>query len=234
MATWTREKIAAWIKTGIGEPPPVSGAKGDQTVKNQENAQASFNNTLREAFTAQFGAQKGVLDFLSAKLRASVDNPQGMSPEALHAARTRATQQTATDYTSAARAVQGQIAARGGSTLPSGVEAQIQGGLAAAGANEQATAQNDITLANEQLRQQNYWKSVEGLTGVAQIQNPTGYAGSANEGTSLIGGLSSAYQQSKKGFLSDFATSFAGGLGSGLSSFATSGLSGMTGWGGDK
>lgn len=228
---WTRDTVREWIKTGIGTPPPVSGGKGDQTVKNAESDAASFSKTLQSAFATQFGAQKGVLDFLNNKLEASVNNPQGMSPEALAAARTNATQQSATDYNDATRAVQGQIAARGGSTLPSGVNAQIEGGLAQAGANEQSSAQNNITLQNEQLRQQNYWNAVNGLSTTAQIENPNGFAGSANGSTGNIAGLSSALQQSKKGILTTLAGGLASGLGQGLGAFATGGLSEATGWG---
>lgn len=229
--SWTRESVREWIKTGIGAPPSVSGGKGDQTAKAAENSQAEFGRTLQAAFTTQFGAQKGVLDFLNAKLTAAMKNPQGMSPEGLAAARTSATQQSATDYSHAQAAVNGQLAARGGSTLPSGVDAQIRGSIASAGAQEESGAQNDITLQNEQLRQQNYWNAVNGLSSVANQYNPNGFASEATGANSSVGGLSQAFQASKKGLLSDFVGSLGSGLGKGISSFATGGLSQASGWG---
>jgi hypothetical protein len=95
---WARAEVMAWIKTGVGEPPSISGAEGDQTAKHAEESQFKFSTTLQNALNVQFGAQKATLDFLSGKLTAAINNPQGMSPEALVAARTQATQQTATDY----------------------------------------------------------------------------------------------------------------------------------------
>lgn len=214
--------LAAYYITKWGG---VSGGKGDQTAKSAEASSATFATTLQNAFKTQFGAQSAVLDFLNSKLTAAVDNPQGMSPQALAAARTQATQQTSGDYAKAEQAVNGQIAARGGSTLPSGVDAQIHGSLAAAGANEESNAQNNITLQNEQLRQQNYWNAVSGLNGVANEYNPNGFAGGANSATGNVAGLSTAFQQSKQnGFLSTLGNSFAKGLGSGLSGAATMGL----------
>jgi hypothetical protein len=128
---------------------PVALCKGDQTVKSAENSQFQFSQTLQAAFAKQFGVQSATLQFLTNKLTDAVNNPQGLSPEALAATRTNASQRTATDYAHAQQAINGQIAARGGSTLPSGVDAQIRGSLAQGAANEESESQNQITLANE-------------------------------------------------------------------------------------
>lgn len=60
-----------------------------------------------------------------------ITNPQGYSPEALAALRSRTIEGTVTNYANAAKTVNANLAARGGSVLPSGVNAQIQEELAA-------------------------------------------------------------------------------------------------------
>src|SRR5215469_523979 len=103
---------------------------GDNTAKSAEKSQAAFTNTLQAAFAQQFGANQSTLNFLNGKLTSAVNNPQGFSPQMLAAATTQAIQGTATDYANAAKTINNQIVARGGSTLPSGVGAQIQAQLA--------------------------------------------------------------------------------------------------------
>jgi hypothetical protein len=181
---------------------------------------------LQQAFASQFQSNRAVLNFLNDKLTTAVNNPQGFSPEALAAVRTTATQQTATDYTNASKAVRGQIAARGGSTLPSGVEAQIEGQLAQGAANEESTNQNQITLGNEQQKQANYWNAVRGLGGVATGYDPNAYASGANSGAGTIASLSEANSAAENaGAFNKFMGGLGSGLGAGLSSFATGGLS---------
>lgn len=228
----TRQEWTATVERYLAEGRTVSGGKGDSTAKQGEQSQLAFSQQLQQAFQAQFGQNRSVLNFLNGKLTAAINNPQGMSPEALAAARTNAAQTTAEDYAHAQQAVNGQIAARGGSTLPSGVAAQIQGQLAQGAANENTQGQNQITLANEQMRQQNYWNAVSGLSGVAQGYNPNGYAGEANSGASTVASLSQANSAAENaGAFNQFMGGLGGGLGRGLSSFATGGLSEATGWG---
>jgi hypothetical protein len=194
-------------------------SSGDKTLSNTEKSQADFTNTLHDAFKSQFGARKGTLDFLTGTLTDSVKNPQGMTPEALAAARTQATQQTAGDFDNAQKAVQGKFAARGGSSLPSGVDEQVLGSLAGAGATEQSNAQNNITLENERQRQQNYWNSVSGLQNVAQQEDPNGLASNATNAADSTATLGSAYKSSQSSQLLGVLGSIAGGAGTALGGY---------------
>jgi hypothetical protein len=208
---------------------------GDSTAKSAEKSQASFANTLQNAFSQQFGSNTSVLNFLNGKLTAAVNNPQGFSPQMLAAARTQAIQGTASQYANAQQAVNGAIAAKGGSTLPSGVNAQIQGQLAQGAANQESSQLGNIDIANAQQQQSNYWNAVGGLTGVAQAYNPTGFAGQATGANSAVGGLSEAYSKSQSaGLLGGLSSSLGSGLGAGLSgglgTAASSVGSGNFGW----
>jgi hypothetical protein len=137
-----------------------------------------------------------------------------------------ATEGTARSYAQAQQATHAAEAARGGSQLPSGVNAQIDAENANQAAAANAGSQQQITLANEQQKQQNYWNAIGALSGNAQSYAPTSYAGAVNSGAGALGELGSAYNQSKQGgFWNAFKTSLGSGLGSVLSGGAKKGLS---------
>jgi Flp pilus assembly protein TadG len=158
---------------------------------------------------------------LDKTLTNNINNPQGMSPEALAAARTQATQRTATDVDQAQQAVQAKMAARGGNGLPSGVDAQVLGSIAASGANQESQMQGDITLQNEEMKRQNYWNSVSGLEGVSGQEDPNGLAGNATGAAESVGSLGKAFQDSKQ---SQLMGTIGGIIGGGLSGWATGGF----------
>jgi hypothetical protein len=196
---------------------------GDSTARGQEHDSAGFAATLRDAFTQQFGHLQDVMSFLTNKLTGQVNNPTGFSPQAKAAMTTNAMQTTATDYANAKAAAQAASAAHGGSTLPNGVQAQIQGQLAQAGANEQTSQLNNINLADEQLKEENQWRAISGLEGVAGMENPTQYSSAANQTENAIAGLSEANTASQNadmgpvnGLLSGLGQGFGSGFGSGL------------------
>jgi hypothetical protein len=212
MNNWT-----AIVEGYLAEGRTVSGGKGDNTLKQQEQAQANFTNTLMQSYKQQFGQQSKILSFLTSKLQPMIDNPTGFSPTALTAMRTSATDTNAIQFGNASAALNDQLAARGGATdLPSGVDAQLRAGLAQAGAQTQAASQNQITLQDEQLKQQNYWNAVNALGGNAAQYNPTGYAGQATSGSQAVGDLGTAYKNSQSSQLLGALGGIAGGVASGF------------------
>lgn len=200
----TNSQFAKFVQTH-----PVSGAKGDSEIKQQEQQQAGFNNQLRNAFSQQFGAQSGILNFLNGKLTAQINNPTGFSSAQMAALNTNNTEGAAKAFANAQQASQAAEASRGGSALPSGVQAQINAQNATAGAAQQAQGENAIQLANAQQQQNNYWNAVGAESGVAQAENPTGFAGLYNSGSSTVGSLGQAYNQTQQSQLE----STLGGLG---------------------
>jgi hypothetical protein len=190
---------------------------GDKTIKASEQAQADFTKTLMQSYQQQFGQQSKILSFLTGKLQPMIDNPTGYSPEALAALRTSATDTNARQFGNASAALNDQLAVRGGATdLPSGVDAQIRAQLASEGAQTQAASENNITLQNEQLKQQNYWNAVNALSGNSAQYNPTGYAGQATGGSEAVGNLGTAYKNSQSSQLLGALGGIAGGVASGL------------------
>ena len=175
---------------------PIAECKGDSTAKAQEQQQLQFNTQMMSIFQQQFANQKSTLDYLKGKLQPMIDNPTGLSAQALAATRTSATDQIAGQYENAQRALNNQQALKSGD-LPSGVTAQLDAGLESDTAGAQSTAQNNITMQNEQLKNQNYWNSINALNGVAAQVNPLGYAGAYNQGSNNVSGLSQAVMYSQ-------------------------------------
>jgi len=195
----------------------------DGLARQGEHYSLNFMNQLQAAFSQQFGQNQQILNLLHSKLQAVINNPQGFSPEKLAALRTSAIQQTAAGNQAAVQATNQAIAARGGSTLPSGVNAQIQGQMAQSAENQESGMLNQINIANEDQRQQNYWNAVSGLGGVASQINPLGYAGASSTAGNTLANLSQAYTASQAMSMGPI-NSIAGGLGQGIGGGLTAGF----------
>jgi len=195
-------------------------SKTDSTIKTSEVQQAAFQTQLSSLFTAQYAKQASLMAFATPILEAGVTNPQGMSPAALVAARTGATDEVATQVQSAQRGANAVAASHGGAALPSGVAAQVGGDIAAAGAQETAKEQSGITLANENLKQQNYWKSLSGLAGLTTAESPDALAGAEIGSGQATGQEGSAYLASKNATFQDLINGI-GGLGGAAGSILT-------------
>lgn len=197
-------------------------SSGDQTLKASEQAQADFTNTLMQSYKTQFAKQSQILDFLTSKMKPLIENPQGFSPEALTTMRTQASDTNARQFTNASQALNTALTARtGATTLPSGIDAQLKAQIAASGAENETNAQNDITLQNEQLKQQNFWNALNVLGGNAAQFNPTGYANSANSGSQTVGDLGTAYKNSQSSQLLGALGGIAAGAGSAAAGYFT-------------
>lgn len=217
---------------------------GDKTVKESEKLQLEnqkqqldFNKQLMGIFEKQYADQKGVLDYLKAKVQPMIDNPQGHSPEALAAMRTSATDTLSGNYQNAERALQAKRFAMGGRDLPSGVDDQLQAALFQSEAADKANAQNSITVQDENLKQANMWNAINVLSGVGAQFNPQSYAGAATGASGAatgaadsIPGLSARYEQSTHtGFGGQLMDSLAGGIGGALSGAMSAGTGALTG-----
>ena len=188
------------------------GGKGDQIAKQNEQAQLDLNKQLAATFSTQFAKQSQILSAIQKQVQPLIDNPQGYSPEALTALRTSASDTNATTANSARTALNDQIAARGG--LPSGADSPLRGQLESGAATQAAQTQNNITLQNENLKQQNFWNAINALSGNASQLNPLGYAGGATSGAGAVANLSQAYKASQQSQLLGALGGIAGGVGS--------------------
>lgn len=226
---WTRDAVMRWIKSGEGCPPPVSGGKGNKVAQQTEHQQYSFTQQLEQLFAGQFAQQSQVLSYLRNAMTAKVENPQGYAPDTLAALRTNADESVARNVAQAKQAAQMQTAAHGGSTLPSGVQAQIEAGIDTAGAGMRSQEQERIAAENEQLKQANQWQAVNALENVSAQEGAASgqLIGGSNQAAGTISDAANANTQANA---SSFGGQFMGALGSGLGKL----LTGQTAIGGGK
>ena len=204
------------IEQYIRENRPVSGGKGDSTVSAAEKSQAGFQSTLQNAFATQFANQQGVLKNLTSSLTAQQNNPQGFTNAEFQAANSNAINTTAAQEQNAIRAAQNSAAAHGGG-LPSGVQEQVAGQIAGAGANQLSGELNQIQEQSAELANQNYWNATKGLEDVGSLENPNQFAASDNSAASSIANLSEAETASDQSQLLGALGGIAGGVGAALS-----------------
>jgi hypothetical protein len=159
----------------------------------------------------QYGLQSSQLAFLNGILQPMVQNPTGLGQKDLTAMRTTASDTIAQQGANAQKAIQAKEAGTGNGTgLPSGAQDQINAGVATATAEQEASTQNQITQYDASVKQSNFWNAVSGLSGNAAMLNPTSYAGAANQGSSSLASLGTAFNQSQQ---SGWLNAALGGLG---------------------
>jgi hypothetical protein len=216
----------------------VALCKGDSTAQASEQVQLQnqqqqlqFSQQLMNVFQQQYGQQQQVLQYLQGKMTPIIDaGGTGYGDQALASMRTSATDNLSNQYQNAQKALQAHEDTSGGRDLPSGVNAQLDASLFSSEAADNAGAQNQITQANENLKQQNYWNAVNEYNGIGASFNPQSYAsgsstasGAASSAGSSLASLSQANTAAKK---TGFWNTLAGGLGQGLGAGLGAGLSG--------
>lgn len=191
----------------------------DSLLKLNENDSVQFSRALMDIFQQQFAGQQGILNFLNGKLTGMINNPTGFSSQDLAAMRGTASTNVATQTQNALKAAGATAAARsGGATSPvmSGVDKQIQGQIQAAGAGALSNSINNIAIANEEQKQNNYWKAVGAESGVAEMENPQSYASGATSATNAGTNAGSAYYNTQGPGVGSIIGGVLGGAGSAL------------------
>lgn len=204
---------------------PILSFKGDPTAQAAETTQNNFDQQLMGIFNQQYGKQSQVFNFLTGQMQNMVmAGGQGYSPDAIAAMRTSATDTNSQQTQNAQQAYANDVSARSGGSKLAGVSGAVGSGeaaIAASGAAQEANSQNAITLANEQLKQQNYWNATNVLSGQEAVANPLGYSSGATGGTNAVSNASEAITAANGpsalqvigGIAGGAAQGFAGGLG---------------------
>jgi hypothetical protein len=204
------------------------GPSADQKALAKE--QLAFTRKLSSAWDTRFAGQdeiiKGLRTSLEPILSAGIGQ-FGYTPEEEAAMRTKASETTSKEFTSAAKGLGEKLAARGSGNvfIPSGAEDQLYAGLFGQAAEVESGRQQDITKSGFDTGRSNYLTALQGLGTVAQIQDPLGVAGQfTTSGTSTNKTYSdiAAEEQAASpwgaigGLVGGALGAFTGGLGSGL------------------
>lgn len=194
---WVDDQLVLIHEEGFDYSGSIALCKGDPYAQQNEIMQMNFNQALMGIFQKQFDKQSQIFDFLKGKLQPMIDNPTGFSPEQNTLLHTGATEGISQQYQNATQAIQNKEFAQGGRDLPSGVNAQISSQLATGQAHDVSNANNQISLADENLKQTNYWNAISALSGQQALLNPMSYANGATSGGEAVAGLSQAVTASQ-------------------------------------
>jgi hypothetical protein len=186
-------------------PVSLACSSGDSTVSATESSQAALNTELSGYMKTAFAQNQSVYKMLTPLLEKQVTNPQGMTQQAMAAARTGATDTTALEFENASRNANAVAAAHGGGALPSGVAAQVSGDISASAAAQDSAEQNQITLQNATIQNQNYWNAISGLGNITAQNNPTNYANAATNAGNSVASLGQTYLASQQAGWQDAA-----------------------------
>lgn len=205
----------------------LNKASAAQTEISKE--QAAFYKTLTDSYSKAFAGQQAIISSITtawAPILAAGITQYGFSAAQDTALRTQASEGTAANYAAANKAVNETLAARGGGNvmIPSGAEASIQASIAGAAAESESEKQLNITNTGYQIGRANYLAASNALSGAAELENPAGFAGTANQsGNDAFNSATTIYNQGNTlgmigGMVGGIAGSFLGPIGSSIGS----------------
>jgi len=202
---------------------------------------------LQSNYAQRFAGQNDILNKLNESLSPIVEagpNQQGFSPQELASLTTTAVNNAAAANRNAQQAA-GNFAAGQNNTsgLQSGVQKQIRGSIASSAANQESNALNQITQANYNQGNQNFWRAQGGMSALSGQYNPAEFGSLSNNANEAAFGEADKIQQEKNaeqaaiaGGIANIGIDFAtGGLasgakfGGGLGGFLKGGLAGLGG-----
>lgn len=163
----------------------------------QQHELANFDNLLRNNYSLLFNKQADVLSQISNSLSpiiAAGPDAHGMSAEELHARQSEAVATSGAAAQQAEQAARLYSAGRGGgatSGVMSGIDQQIQAGIASQGAQAEASRLNQITEQDYALGREKFWRAEGGMHALAGELSPN-----AAMGGSIQGG-EAAFQEAK-------------------------------------
>lgn len=159
-------------------------SSGDQTASSLEKTQSANSQTVFNEYQQMLAQNQSVLANLNAKLNYEAANPLGLTQPQMAGATTAINENTARAAQQAAGAAAAYGSARMGADVGSGATGQIAGEIYSGAAQSKAQQLAALSRQNEALKQENFWRSISGLGGVA-----SGYGesarGAGSESTSM-------------------------------------------------
>lgn len=162
-----------------------SGGQISATDEALQKSQAAMTDTLNKDYGVTFAEQQSILGQMKSRMDFMASNPMGYSASALHSAKTSINENTATAAHQALGKAAAFAAAHGASDVGGGAIGEISGEIASEAAQSKASQLSALNQQNEDLKQQNFWRSISALNSVG---SEVGGAG----GTAISGAGSSA------------------------------------------
>ena len=185
----------------------------EQSIQGQEEG---FANVLQSNYQTQFANQSGVLSQINSALTpivAAGPGQAGYTAPELAAKQSQILDTTAANYQNAAKAVNSEIAGKGGdSGLESGVSQQLQETTASKAAQQQSTAEENLTAQDYATGRQQYNEALSGEQALASAYNPQSYGSLTTNATGQAFGEANQIQQQKNQEQADIAGAITGGV----------------------
>jgi hypothetical protein len=156
----------------------MCGPSGQQ--KSLAGQEQNFSTVLQSDYAQRFGDQSAVLQNLNRSLTPIFQqgpDQQGFGAQELAALNTTAGENVGQNYAKASRALNNQLAVRGGGNefLPSGADAQLREELASNAAAKSSDLQNQIVAANYGQGRKNWEQATAGLEALSGRYDPTAF-----------------------------------------------------------
>lgn len=145
---------------------PIPMNKESDAQKAARQQQADFNKELLAAYKVQFGEQQAILSVLTPQLEGMAANPEGMGSKEYAAVQAKIINDVGAQYSNVAKSAAREFATTSEAGLPSGVEQQVQGEIAAGAAGAEAGNLTQLNIANEQLKEQQRQFALSSLGGI--------------------------------------------------------------------
>ena len=170
-ATYSR---VSWdIETGVvldaeclAYSGPVELCKESDAQKQAQAQQQDFNKQLMSIYKQQFSSQQAILSAIVPQLEEMAKNPEGFGSTEYAALQAKIVNDTGAQYSNVAKSAAREFATTNEAGLPSGVEAQVQGQIAAGAAGQVAGESTSLAVANEQMKQRQKEFATSTLTGI--------------------------------------------------------------------
>jgi len=131
-----------------------------------QNAQTTASNAYTADASLAFGEQQNVLNGLNAKFSYMAANPMGYTPSELASATTSINENTSNAAKQAIGAAAAFGASHGAADVGGGAMGEIAGQIGSEAAQSKAQELSALSVANQQMKTQNMWKGLSGLSGV--------------------------------------------------------------------
>jgi hypothetical protein len=182
--------------------------------ESEAGAQENLSNSLTAAFNQNQALQQaelGKINSIISPIASAGPSQEGFSAQEKAALNTQAINSSGAAARNATQAIQGSLAGRGGdSGLESGVDQQIVAGVKSQAANNLANTQDQITQADFQQGNQNFWRAQGAQQALANAYNPESFGSTAVSGGSSAFGEASEVQNEKNQEESEIAGAVTG------------------------
>jgi len=203
---------------------PVAECKVTDAEKAAQAQSRQESVYLQTMMQTQFGEQQDLLkNVLLPQLTQMANNPEGFGAKALSAMQSQLINTVGSQVSSQEKSIQNQFSTENLAGLGSGVQEAIQANLGASAAGAEATGLQNISIANEQLKNQQQEFGLGGLASATQLLGQAPQAAGLGLGANNQN-FNQSLQIANQGSL--WQNLLGGVVGAGLN-FASGGVSGL-------